>query len=193
MKVTKIIAVLVALVAIVPASAFLLVQPVSAHEVEAVDDSTTPTTDRETRIQELKDATVARRCSILTNNIDRLIANYGSKHDGQVERYKNIAQKVKDEVDRLDNLGYDVTNLRTALQKLNAEIVEFSNLRADFQAKLVETRSLACGDSEGAYKALVEDARSTLRDMKAKAQEISATLKNEVRPAVKAVLQQRQN
>jgi uncharacterized pyridoxal phosphate-containing UPF0001 family protein len=170
--------------------AFLPAVSVNALAVNATDQTSTiqqKVQTREEKIAELKDLNIAKKCEIIKTNVDRLISNYNSKHENQVQKYKEIAGKISNTLDILKNKGIDVSNLQAKLNELNSKIVEFSNLRTEFQNKLNETKTLSCGDSQGAYKTAVQSARDTLKQMKSKAIEIRDFVKNDIRNEIKNI------
>src|SRR3989344_1799094 len=108
---------------------------------------------------------IARRCEIITNNIDNRINAYNNKKNAHLKRYENLKNLILKIITNLEEKNYDVTQLKSALSELEAKIIKYT---ADYEAfieALKNTQNFACGESEGDFLNALEDAKTALQNV----------------------------
>ncbi|OGC49385.1 hypothetical protein A2W32_04295 [candidate division WWE3 bacterium RBG_16_37_10] len=106
---------------------------------------------------------IAKRCEIITNNIDNRINAYNNKKNAHIKRYDNLKNLIPKIIKNLEEKGYDVTQLKSALSEFDAKIIKYT---ADYKAfidALKNTQNFACGESEGDFLNALEDAKTALQ------------------------------
>jgi hypothetical protein len=147
--------------------------------------------DRQEKIQNLKNAAKEKRCTIITQNITRLIERYNTTHTHQIDRYNKIKENLRKAVTRLNELGYDTSKVAQSLEVLNQMIVDYDSIHTKFEAALNSTSGLACGESNGVYVNKVKEAQDYLKQMRAKAKEIENYYKENVRSEIQNLKSQK--
>jgi DNA repair exonuclease SbcCD ATPase subunit len=170
----------------------ILTPVINAHEIAENDKKVTlintadpKTSERQERLDALKSLNSEERCSQIETNIDRLISNYESKHETQVEKYESLSARIGELMKKLEKRGYDTSSVTELLSTLEDKVNEFSSLRNDLQSKLREAKTLVCLESDGKYSEAVVESNQILKDMRTKGKEISDFVKNNIKPAVK--------
>src|SRR3989344_5406221 len=108
---------------------------------------------------------IAKRCEIITNNIDNRINAYNNKKNAHLKRYENLKNLILKIITNLEEKNYDVTQLKSALSELEAKIIKYT---ADYEAfieALKNTQNFACGESEGDFLNALEDAKTALQNV----------------------------
>lgn len=113
-----------------------------------------------------------QRGEMLQQRIELLIARFENNKERHVEAYNRAKEKVKQLLESLQAKGYDVSKLAQDLQTWDAMIVKFAQDYAAFIAKLKELSELAVGDSEGQFRAGLQEARQLLRQVQQDAMDI---------------------
>lgn len=156
-----------------------LVSPVYAQTV-----SPTPT-------RRLGERIVENRCEIVTNRVQNMITKFDTNKQRHIERHTKVVERVKEVVTKLKAKGYDTSKLETDLVSLETKVREFATLYSDFIAKLKESQTLACGNSEGAFKAKLDEARQSLKASREKAKEITNFIKDTIIPDLRDLKSQK--
>jgi hypothetical protein len=147
--------------------------------------------DRQAKREELRNANVEKRCTIVTSNITKLTNRYDVIHPAHVARYQKLAENLKQADERLTQLGFDTNQVKTKLVELDAMVVKLSGMIKQLDLLLEESKTLACGESEVAYKAKVEEARNQMKLIRDYAQDIKKFVNSDVRPAMQELRSQR--
>ena len=119
-------------------------------------------------VQELKE----NRCQRITNYIDQRIQRYDENKTRHIENHQIIVSKLTTLLNSLNEKGYDTTQLTLDLKSLNQMTKDFAIGYNQFINRLRETKTLGCGESEGQFKNQLELARTELKNVREKAQEI---------------------
>ena len=106
---------------------------------------------------------IARRCEIITNNIDNRINAYNNKKNAHLKRYENLKNLVSKIIANLEEKGYEVTELKTALNELDTKIKKYASDYDAFIDALKNTQNYACGESEGAFLNALEASKTALQ------------------------------
>ena len=105
---------------------------------------------------------VAQRCALLTTNIDTRINKYTTNKQTHVENFTNVKNKLDTMILTFSNSGYDVTKLRADSKMLEDKIKKLGTDYDLYIAKLGETKSYACGTSQGMFVTTLNVAKNQL-------------------------------
>ncbi len=166
-------------------SGLMLFSPVS---VLAQDSGNNPdagqnTTSAQNRRGEIVEAT----CKRVGSAVDNIINRYDENKERHVNRYQEIKQTISDLIAKLQGLGYDTSELEADLSVYDGLVRQFAGEYTQFTLELGESKALACGSSEGAYRDQVEYSRQFLKQARETANEIMDFLRDEIRPDLEAL------
>lgn len=140
--------------------------------------------------QERRQEFLDTRCENVTSRIDNRIERYNENKNRHVENYNRIKDRITETVNNLEQKDYDVSELKNDLQTLDSKIKEFAQNYTTFVGTLGQSKSLACGESEGAFKDKVEESRGQLRYSREQAKEIRDYIQNVIRPDLEDLKEQ---
>ena len=142
------------------------------NESNSQPNTTTKFNDlRETLKNNFQDRT-AKKCELLTNNIQNRINAYNNKKNAHIKRYENLKNTVSKVITRLEEKGYDVSSLKIALNELDSKIKKFTSDYDIFIEKLENTGNYSCGQSEGEFLNSLEEAKTALQTVLQDAKDI---------------------
>jgi uncharacterized coiled-coil DUF342 family protein len=145
--------------------AFVVIALASAP-VYAANPSITPKTNQ--IVQEIQE----KRCTRISSFIDTRIERYNENKDRHIQNHKRILEKIQNLVTSLQSKGFDVNQLKSDFNSLNALTNSFAFEYANFIGILENAKQLGCGESEGAFKTKMDESRVALKTSRDKAQEI---------------------
>lgn len=135
----------------------------------------------------LNERQIERRCLVSQKLIEARIENYTKHRDNHKTRYSRVKDRLSKLVAKLTNKGYDTTKLKTDLQILDEKILKFNTDVDAFHKKLEEANDFNCGDSEGAFKSKIQEARALLTIVKDDALDIRDFYKNTIKSDFQAL------
>lgn len=127
---------------------------------------------------------VEERCSRVGERVDALIQRYEENKERHVARYESIANRVGDLLARVEEAGYDTTEVRLALNKMIENKQAFVARYTNFIASLEESKQYACGDSEGQFVNALQSAREQLQLARQEAVQARETANTQLREAL---------
>lgn len=139
---------------------------------------------------ELKTTITAKRCSVAENRIKQTIDRRMVNDETLKASYKKIVDSLQKKAEELQAKGIDITEVQAVMKILNQKIVDRHAGYNAYIAVLQETQGLACGESEGAFKAKLEEARVQLQAVQTMQQDIRAYIISDVKPAFIALRNQ---
>ncbi len=113
-----------------------------------------------------------QRGEMLKQRIELIITRFENNKDRHVKVYNEAKEKVMQLLEAMEAKGYDVSKLAQDLSAWDAMIVKFAQDYALFIAELQELSQLAVGDSEGQFRAGLQEARKLLRQVQQDAMDI---------------------
>jgi GTP1/Obg family GTP-binding protein len=137
--------------------------------------------------QEKREQRVERRCDLVNGRIDARINRYREHYDEVEARLARIAERGNQFIARLEAKGYDVSQVKEDLTALTAMRTTRRNLYSDFIAKLEAAKQYDCGDSQGAFKDALTEARAALAKWREQVKTIHDFMQNTLRPHLKAL------
>lgn len=132
-------------------------------------------------IQNRVDEYVEGRCARVSERVDNRIRKYDENKQRHIDNYDRITNNVSDTVAKLESEGYDVTEVKNDLTELNSMILEFANGYTEFINTLRGSKNFACGNSEGEFRARIEESRNQLEDVRANTTEIKNFIQDVLR------------
>jgi len=161
---------------LIPASSILAQEPAntSAQNVRA-------------RLEE----SAENRCNLITTRVDTLVARYDNNKNRHINNYNRIKDRTQTLAARLQSKGYDTKEVGTNLQTLDTYIKNISQDYTKFVSALRESKEMACGQSEGAYRAKLQEARDYLKDVRESALETRNFVQTTLRPSIQELRDQK--
>jgi len=102
-------------------------------------------------------------CQVITTNVDKRITNFENQKTKHVAQYKKTQNKVVALVDKLEDEGYDVAELRVSLVTYEQLTNKFGTDYDTYITDLRGTKEYTCGRSSGEFKAKLAIAREQLK------------------------------
>lgn len=133
----------------------------------------------------LKDEIKSKVCDEITSRINERIKKYEENHDGHVTAYNKLKTRLQELIVKLESESKDVTKLKADLVILDEKIKAYSDSKAAFIQMLKDSQSMACGQSQGAFKEQVGKIQQAHLTMMEKAKDVrtffSGTIKVDLR------------
>lgn len=123
----------------------------------------------------------SQACEVATAKINQLTTRYDENKEKYVRRYNNIKDKIQTLIARLKDEGYDTTKLQFDLSKLDQQIKDFAEEYSQFILALNDAKTVKCGDSDGAFKLKLQEAKTHLVNSRRIAKEIHDFVKSEIK------------
>ncbi|GEM_PF-1196084 len=102
-------------------------------------------------------------CNVIENNIDKRLANFTDKKTLYVAKYELARTRTEALVTKLENAGYDVSQVKIDLVTFNDRIKKFGDDYTVYISDLQDTKTYTCGHSEGEFRAKLAIARTQLK------------------------------
>jgi len=130
---------------------------------------------------------VSKICEQVGIRIDWHLERYEERRDDFVERVNRARERLKDINQKLKDQGCDTSQLEADYQSLGSQLSVWVNDYNVFVNLLNESKTLACGESQGAYKDKVNQARNQLITVREKGMEMKNFYSETIRPDVEAL------
>lgn len=130
----------------------ILVRPTHGQ----IRDSIRPT------IQQKKEDLTTQRCTTLTQNIDRRINRFNNNKERHINQYNTAKQRLSQLITKLQQKGYDVLQLQADSKIWDGKVQKFASDYVVFINKLNETKNVTCGQSDGALRSYLKQARQQI-------------------------------
>lgn len=137
-----------------------------------------------------KAAAAIAKCDMITTRIDTITARYSNNKDAHIKRYQDLKDKVSKIIDKVDGKNVDTAKLKTDLQTLDEKIKLFAKDYDDYINLLNDTKSYACGKSEGEFKASLEKTRNAAKKLKQDELEIRNFIQTTIKPDIQDIKDQ---
>lgn len=121
-------------------------------------------------LQEKRELIVETRCELVEKKLSTRINNFEVRKDDHIKRYENVIDRLTKLSAKLKENGYDTTDLDQHLEEFAVKIKTYQTDKLAFINKLKEAQQYVCGDSDGKYKQLLEEAKvlqeTVMKDMR---------------------------
>ena len=155
----------------------------------------TPTTTNETKTTETKETTpkestnrakiTAARCTIAETKIEARSTKLTTAKDTHDKKFKGIIERVNKLATQAKEQGYDTTSLTSAQAKAQTALDSYKTAFDTYKTSLAATKTLACGESDGAFATALAKSRTDLIAARTAGQTLKTTITTSVIPAVK--------
>ncbi|MFZ5424575.1 MAG: hypothetical protein ACOZAO_02130 [Patescibacteria group bacterium] len=136
---------------------------------------------------------VQNRCDLATQRISNRISAFEDNKDRHLKNYENFTNRLNEIVTKLQDKGFDTTDLENDIVVLEGLVDEYTVLYTEFINILTDTQALDCGNEDGAYKDLVLEAKDKLHEARNKRREIMEYYRDTVREHIKDIREQAAN
>lgn len=143
--------------------------------------------ERQEARQERKEERIERRCDRVNNRIDVRISHYKSNFDRVEAHMTRVTERTNEFVNRLESKGYNVSKVRADLSTLEEMRNTRRSLYTAFISELEQTKQFDCGDSEGAFKTALTEARTALAKWRDQVKTNREFIRNTLRPDLQAL------
>jgi uncharacterized protein YoxC len=138
-----------------------------------------------------REARIEDRCEDVTAHVDEVLAGYNTNHQGQVVKHEKMLERLRKMNENLIAKGYETADLVAAVQVLGEKIEKLNADHETFIGELEDTKEFACGESEGAFKTAMEEARAAMKVVRADVEDIRTYYRDTIRPAIEALKAQK--
>ncbi len=123
------------------------------------------------------------KCEITSSKIDALMARYQNTFEKHTGVYENIAMRVGEVLNQLEDQGYDVEDARRANNQFEGDIEDVQVEFNGFVYQLEQGKSSLCdGDNQEEFKQSMNQARNQLKDVRASLLQLRSQYQDEVKP-----------
>lgn len=129
---------------------------------------------------------VAEVCNKITLRVDEKIAHFNKTHADASPRYDSVIQRLKSVSEKLKSKSIDTTTLDAAIVTLDMKATKIDTDKDAFIAKLTESKSYACGSSEGKYKEVISEAQVLQKNVVADIKDTKDYFNNIVKPILES-------
>lgn len=112
------------------------------------------------------EARTENRCQQITTRIENVTNGYNTSKDRHIANYNHIKSRIESFIVDLKAKDYDVDAVETDLNQLDTYVKNLATEYTQFITKLNETKQIACGNSNGDYRAKLGEARKELSDVR---------------------------
>lgn len=139
-----------------------------------------------------REAVQETRCTVVNRWIDNRIQHFNNRREFHINKYNRVKERWQKLMDKLDEKGRDTTTVREDGKVLDEKIKKLADDYGVFIAKLEETKSYDCGDSQGTFKTAFEQSRELLKTVRADVTAIRQFWQTEMLTDIKALKEQKQ-
>lgn len=139
---------------------------------------------------EIRAARNDAKCAVVTAYINGRLTHYDERKRAYIERHQKLAERVKTLIIKLEEKGYDVTQVRADLVTL-AGLMDTAE--ADFKTfigKLEATKQYDCADANGQFLTAFREAQTALKTFHDDVAKIREFVSTTLRPHIKALRDQ---
>jgi len=110
-----------------------------------------------------KEKLAEEKCLRVQERIQNKEGNLEQVKEKHMSVYANMTERVQKFIDRFKAAGLNTSKVEADLVTLQSKIEEFKIAYANYSAKFRETKTAACGDTEGGLRGKLVDARAELK------------------------------
>lgn len=143
------------------------------------------------QIQEKRLQLITKRCERIEKRIEARVTHFNNKKEKHVARYNRLKERLARLGARLQEKGYDITQIQADLRVLDEKIKQWASDYALFINKLEETKNLACGESQDTFKEALKEARRQLQLVHQNSREIHEFYQTVIRVDIQALKNQK--
>ena len=145
------------------------------------------TASREARRAEIQ----KKRCEVVGNMIKTRVENFENNKQHHVDVYNRVNTKLTTAVDKLQEKGYDTTQLEADIKKLDSLAKKYASEYVYFISLIRGSEQYVCGQSDGKYKDSLKEAREQLKVVHEARKAFTDFYKTNIRNDIKDLRNQR--
>ncbi len=139
-----------------------------------------------TMMQKIEDRR-GKMCENLETRINNRLSSFGQRYDMHKKVYDMHKEKLLQLSSKLDINASSTIKLKADIAILDAKIADFEEEHAKVKTALEATKSKACGDNSGEFKAAVEAVRTQQKAVAEQAKDIYQFIKGTIRQDMMAI------
>jgi len=171
-------------------SVILFLVAIFSVQAVAIDASTTRDLFKPVASAQEK---IDQRCAFLTDKIATKIRAYDASKARHASAYNNLKDRLIKIVNQLDARGLDTGDLKVDLITLDQKITKFAEDYRSYINNLAETKSYACGHSQGEFASQLKDTRASMLIIKQDIVAIKSFYSTTIKPDLIALKAQIRN
>lgn len=137
--------------------------------------------------EQLRAQNTAERCEIATIRVNTLTTRYEEGRVRYANRYSKLLERLNNLVTKLNEKELPTENLLGYIAQIQTLKVQFDEQIVPTMSLLNESKDLVCGQSEGAYLDLIQQARSQLLASRSTAAKINNIFLTDIVNELKAI------
>jgi archaellum component FlaC len=145
--------------------------------------------DRVAATREQLQVRMEARCNLIESRVQLITNRYEANKQRHIDRYQKLKANVTSLVTKLEtnNPGYDLGELKSDLNELDELIRKFGGEYNTLIGLLNETKSLACGESEGAYLAKLDEVKAQNLKIRQVILDTRSFVQSDLRPTIQQI------
>lgn len=147
---------------------------------------------RSQKISELRQESIANRCTRIRENIAGRLEYYKANHAEYGARFQGIIQNLETAISTLGSSGRDTTELTQLIAELKLKINDFDAAKDELVIQLTDLDTDICAELESTVelKELVTEVQGQIAELRTQAKGITDFLKQDIVPALRSTKSQ---
>jgi hypothetical protein len=145
--------------------------------------------ERETAKEE-RQAAKEEKCKNVGSRIEAKMNKYENGNISVEDVHKRLKERIRNMITRLENNGIDAGKLEDDLAVLEQKINQVASSYDTFIAGLEETKTYACGESQGQFRTKLQEAKKLMANVRTGRQETMSYITKTIIPDIKALREQ---
>jgi vacuolar-type H+-ATPase subunit I/STV1 len=146
--------------------------------------------ERATQYKEKVEDRKEAACEKFEERLSQRIRQANLNHERHRNRHQNVVDRISALLTRLEEEGYDVTDLKDSLTQMNTLIGNLGTAHDEYIASLEAMQDLECGDGSGSVGSAVHSSRAELKEVRDILYEIRQYFQETVKPEIIAMREQ---
>lgn len=126
-------------------------------------------------------------CVLIANKYDEKLSKFIDSHNTHIEIYTKLSDRLESLVNKWEDWGYDVDQIRDDMNELDILIEEYKEDYEDLEDK-IELAKERCTQDD--YAAKLSEAKEALKEVRRDVVDIRVFYQTELRPHIVALKQQ---
>jgi len=142
------------------------------------------------KAKEKRDEAKEEKCKNVESRIEAKMNKYENGNISVENVHKKLKERIGNIVTRLKNNGVDASKLEGDLETLDQKIKQVASSYDTFIAALKETKTYACGESQGQFRTKLQEAKKLMVNVRTARQETRSFITGTIIPDIKALREQ---
>ena len=140
--------------------------------------------------KEEKQAAKEEKCKNVESRIEAKMNKYEEGNISVENVHKKLRERIQNMVTRLENNGIDASKLESDLATLEQKINQVASSYDTFISGLKETKTYACGESQGQFRTKLQEATKLMANVRTGRQETRSFVTGTIIPDIQALREQ---